>query len=71
MNFASGGNTKSKAWRDIWGSGQGVADIHEVLPVSALVDRLEAEYTDAWKLLCDARLCGAGREIPGKLSNAT
>ncbi len=51
MNFASGGNTKSKAWRDIWGSGQGVADIHEVLPVSALVDRLEAEYTAAKKQL--------------------
>ena len=44
MNFGSGGNTKSKAWRDIWGSGQGVADIHEILPVSALVDRLESEY---------------------------
>jgi nitronate monooxygenase len=44
MNFASGGNTKSKAWRDIWGSGQGVADIHDVPTVSALVDRLEAEY---------------------------
>ncbi len=55
MNFASGGNTKSKAWRDIWGSGQGVADIHEVLPVSALVDRLEAEYTAAWKPELDSR----------------
>ena len=51
MNFASGGNMKTKAWRDIWGSGQGVADIHEVLPVSALVDRLEAEYTAARKQL--------------------
>jgi nitronate monooxygenase len=66
MNFASGGNMKTKAWRDIWGSGQGVADIHEILPVSALVDRLEAEYVAAWE-----RLCGAGREIPGKVSNAT
>lgn len=47
MNFASGGNTKSKAWRDIWGSGQGVADIHEVLPVGALVDRLADEYEAA------------------------
>lgn len=44
MNFGSGGNTKSKAWRDIWGSGQGVADIHDVPTVAALVDRLEAEY---------------------------
>jgi nitronate monooxygenase len=47
MNFGSGGNTKSKAWRDIWGSGQSVADIHEILPVSALVDRLDAEYHEA------------------------
>jgi len=47
MNFGSGGNTKAKAWRDIWGSGQGVADIHEVLPVSALVERLAAEYETA------------------------
>ncbi|MFX7094711.1 nitronate monooxygenase, partial [Acinetobacter baumannii] len=27
MNFASGGNTKAKAWRDIWGSGQGIGAI--------------------------------------------
>src|SRR6186713_3100461 len=47
MNFGSGGNTKAKAWRDIWGSGQGVADIHEVLPVSALVERLATEYETA------------------------
>ena len=75
MNFASGGNMKTKAWRDIWGSGQGVADIHEVLPVSALVDRLESEYVAAKKQLdrnASAFISfGAGREIPGKLSNAT
>jgi nitronate monooxygenase len=47
MNFGSGGTTKSKAWRDIWGSGQGVADIHDVPTVSALVDRLECEYREA------------------------
>lgn len=44
MNFASGG---AKAWRDIWGSGQSVAGIREVLPVSELVDRLEKEYAAA------------------------
>ena len=47
MNFGSGGNQKTKAWRDIWGSGQGVADIHDVPTVAALVDRLEAEYRAA------------------------
>ena len=47
MNFGSGGNTKAKAWRDVWGSGQGVADIREVLPVSVLVERLATEYEAA------------------------
>jgi len=47
MNFASGGEQKAKAWRDIWGSGQSVAAIHDVPPVSVLVDRLEAEYNAA------------------------
>ena len=47
MNFASGGSSRAKAWRDIWGSGQSVAGIHEVLPVAQLVDRLHAEYTAA------------------------
>ena len=44
MNFNSGGNTAVKAWRDIWGAGQGVGSIDDVPPVAELVDRLEAEY---------------------------
>lgn len=47
MNFGSGGSSRAKAWRDIWGSGQGVAAIHDIPPVSELVDRLEAEYRAA------------------------
>lgn len=47
MNFGSGGNTAAKAWKDIWGVGQGVAVIDEVLPTAQLVDQLEAEYTAA------------------------
>jgi nitronate monooxygenase len=47
MNFGSGGNTKAKAWRDIWGSGQSVANIHDVPSVAALVDRMESEYHQA------------------------
>ena len=31
MNFGSGGNTKSKAWKDIWGSGQGIGRIYDCL----------------------------------------
>jgi nitronate monooxygenase len=46
MNFGSGGNTKAKAWRDIWGAGQGVGTIDDIPPVSELVDRLDAEYRE-------------------------
>ncbi len=46
MNFGSGGNTKQKAWRDIWGSGQGVGQIHDAPTVEDLVTRLEAEYRE-------------------------
>ncbi len=44
MNFGSGGNMKSKAWKDIWGSGQGIGAIQNVEPVEAVVSRLETEY---------------------------
>lgn len=47
MNFGSGGNSKAKAWRDIWGAGQSAGLVHDVPTVSALVDRLEVEYRDA------------------------
>ena len=47
MNFGSGGNTAAKAWKDIWGVGQGVAVIDEILPTAQLVDQLEAEYRAA------------------------
>jgi nitronate monooxygenase len=47
MNFGSAGNTRAKAWRDIWGAGQGVGTIDDILPVSDLVDDIEREYKDA------------------------
>ncbi len=47
MNFGSGGNMKVKAWRDIWGSGQGIGQIVDAPPVAELVERLKAEFTDA------------------------
>ncbi|MGR9244396.1 NAD(P)H-dependent flavin oxidoreductase [Rhizobium leguminosarum] len=37
----------AKAWKDIWGSGQGISAIKAVEPVAKLVDRLEAEYKAA------------------------
>jgi len=39
--------TGAKAWKDIWGSGQGIGAVKAIEPVSALVDRLEREYRAA------------------------
>jgi nitronate monooxygenase len=47
MNFGSGGNTKAKAWKDIWGSGQGIGAVTAVETVADRVDKLEAEYRAA------------------------
>lgn len=47
MNFGSGGNTKSKAWKDIWGCGQGIGGVTERQSTGAYVDRLIAEYNAA------------------------
>ncbi len=58
MNFASGGNMEAKAWRDIWGCGQGIGAIHEVSAVEELVTRFETELSDARKALED-KLRGA------------
>lgn len=56
MNFGSGGGSKSKAWRDIWGCGQGIGAVDEVRSTEALVERLTREYAEA-----KARICGCGR----------
>ena len=47
MNFGSGGNTDAKAWKDIWGSGQGIGGIVDSPPVQELVDRIQYEYEEA------------------------
>ncbi|RMB55069.1 nitronate monooxygenase [Sphingomonas sp. PP-CE-3A-406] len=47
MDFGGGNGSKPKAWRDIWGSGQGIGAVTEVESVSARVDRLEREYRAA------------------------
>lgn len=47
MNFGSGGNQKSKAWKDIWGCGQGIGSIKDAPPVEELVARLKSEYVEA------------------------
>jgi nitronate monooxygenase len=47
MNFGSGGNQKAKAWRDIWGCGQGIGAVKAVQTAAELVARLSAEYEEA------------------------
>ncbi|WP_416408075.1 NAD(P)H-dependent flavin oxidoreductase [Agrobacterium rosae] len=52
MDFGAA-TSGAKAWKDIWGAGQGVGAVKAVEPVSALVDRLASEYTAAKSRLCD------------------
>ena len=52
MNFASSGSSEPKAWRDIWGSGQGIGAVKAVQPVAELVARLEGEYAEAKRAVC-------------------
>lgn len=54
MDFSKGSSkeNKAKAWRDIWGSGQGIGAIKERAPVEGLVSRLEREYNAAKQQLC-------------------
>lgn len=47
MNFGSGGNTDKKAWKDIWGAGQGVGTIDSSTSVADVVDTLETEFKAA------------------------
>jgi nitronate monooxygenase len=47
MNFGSGGNQEAKAWRDIWGCGQGIGAVGEVASTAEVVARLIREYEEA------------------------
>ena len=47
MNFGGNEGSKAKAWRDIWGSGQGIGVIDAIEPAAERVDRLEREYLAA------------------------
>jgi nitronate monooxygenase len=52
MDFGSGGNTDAKAWRDIWGSGQGIGAVDKVVSVADVVARMKREYAEAKAALC-------------------
>jgi nitronate monooxygenase len=52
--FGSEGSSRSKAWRDIWGSGQGIGAVTKVQPAADYIDQLVSEYEAARKRLCEA-----------------
>ena len=54
MNFGSsgmGGDNQKKAWKDIWGSGQGIGNLKDVPTVKDAVDGLVSEYEQAKQAL--------------------
>jgi len=56
MNFGGdgmGGEEKVKAWRDIWGCGQGIGAVEAVVPTAEFVARLTSEYEEAKRRLLD------------------
>ncbi len=56
MNFGTGEGSKAKAWRDIWGSGQGVGAVQKVQPAADYIARLAEEYAAAkMELIAKAR----------------
>ena len=51
MNF--GGNaSKAKAWSQVWGSGQGIGAVRDIVPAATRIDRLAAEYAEARAAIC-------------------
>ena len=51
MSFGGGEGSKKKAWKDIWGSGQGIGAVKKIVPTRELVQRLSDEYTAARRRL--------------------
>ena len=63
MNFGSGGNQEAKAWRDIWGCGQGIGAIKHVPAAGELVARFAAEYEAAKRELAEKTSYTAGAPL--------
>ncbi len=66
MNFGSGGNTEAKAWKDIWGCGQGIGAVKKRGPVADYVDLLEREYNDARAALAKGRGFSRSSVVPAE-----
>jgi nitronate monooxygenase len=52
MKFGSGGSSRAKAWKDIWGSGQGIGVVDRVRPAAEYIDLLAEQYAAAKARLC-------------------
>jgi nitronate monooxygenase len=63
MNFGSGGNQEAKAWRDIWGCGQGIGALKSIPTVAEYVERLAAEYEQAKQELAAKTAFTAGAPL--------
>ena len=51
MNFGSGGNQGAKAWKDIWGCGQGIGAVQKRVSTAEFVAKLAREYDAAREAL--------------------
>ena len=51
MNFGSGGNTDSKAWKDIWGCGQGISAVSSIQTAGEYINDLVEQYNAAYDRL--------------------
>jgi nitronate monooxygenase len=47
MDFKKGSDLDAKAWKDIWGAGQGVGNIDDIVSAREIVLRMDQEYRDA------------------------
>ena len=54
MKFGSEGSAKAKAWRDIWGSGQGIGAVDRVRPTAEFVNLLAEQYAAAKARICES-----------------
>jgi len=52
MDFEEASQPGAKAWKDIWGSGQGIGAVKEIAPVADLVERLKREYSETKAAIC-------------------
>ncbi|HUI21613.1 MAG TPA: nitronate monooxygenase family protein [Methylocella sp.] len=65
MSFEAGKAAETvKAWRDIWGAGQSVGSIADILPAAAVVTRMRAEYLAAKREICGGYPEAAAKRLP-------